>query len=153
MSLAAREQRILDGMETTLQAGETRLTSMFALFTRLFRDEEKPGTEELAAPSWRPRSWLNAPRATSGHPRNAWCRSPSRARWATGRPAAQLRAIALIPVALAAIASLVLLGMITASMRSCGLVNAGHTSERVLSRAMTCQPSPQVPVPAPRHGP
>ena len=60
------------------------------------------------------------------------------------RPAAKLHAIALIPVALAAIASLVLLGMITASMRSCGLVNAGHTSERVLTRAMTCQPSPPV---------
>ncbi len=151
MSLAAREQRILDGMETTLQAGETRLTSMFAIFTRLFRDEGKPGTEELAARSWQPRSWLNAPRATGGHPWNAWWRSPSRARWAIGRPAAKLHAIALIPVALAAIASLVLLGMITASMRSCGLVNAGHTSERVLTRAMTCQPSP--PVPAPRHGP
>jgi len=149
MSLAAREQRILDGMETALQAGETRLTPMFAIFTRLFGDEEKPGTEELAARSWRARSWLNAPRATGGHSWDAWCRSPSRARWATGRPAAKLRAIALIPVALAAIASLVLLGMITASMRSCGLVNAGHTSDRVLSRAMTCQPSPS----EPRRGP
>jgi hypothetical protein len=59
--------------------------------------------------------------------------------------------IALIPVALAAIASVVLLGMIMASMRPCGLVNAGHTSQRVLSRAMTCQPSP--PVPAPRRSP
>jgi hypothetical protein len=49
MSLAAREQQILDGMETALQAGETRLTSMFAIFTRLSRDEEIPGMEELAA--------------------------------------------------------------------------------------------------------
>jgi hypothetical protein len=151
MSLAAREQRILDGIETALQAGETRLMSMFVIFTRLSGDEEKPGTEELSARSWRPRNWLKTPRATGGHPWNAWWRSPARARWATGRPAGKLRLIALIPVALAAIASVVLLGMIMASMRPCGLVNAGHTSQRVLSRAMTCQPSP--PVPAPRRSP
>jgi len=149
MSLAAREQRILDGIETALQAGETHLTSMFAIFTRLTGDEEKPGTEELADRSRRPRRWLNAPRATGRHPRNAWWRSPSRAPWSTGRPTAKLRAIALIPVAVAAIASIMLLGMITASMRSCGQVNAGHTYERALSRAMTCQPSS----PVPRRGP
>jgi hypothetical protein len=63
MSLAAREQQILDGMETALQAGETRLTSMFAIFTRLARDEEIPGTEELAARSRRLRSWLKGSRA------------------------------------------------------------------------------------------
>jgi hypothetical protein len=138
-------------METALQAGETRLTSMFAIFTRLSWDEEKPGTEELAARFWRPRTGLKRTQGTGGHSWDAWWRSPSRARRATGRPAAKLRAIALIPVALAAIASVVLLGMITASMRSCGPVNAGRTSERVLSRTMTCQPAP--PVPAPRRGP
>jgi hypothetical protein len=151
MSLAAREQQILDGMETALQAGETRLTSMFAIFTRLSRDEEIPGTEELAARSRRPRSWLKAPRATGRHPRNAWWRSTSRARWATGRPAAKLRAIALIPAALTAIASAVLLGVSTAGVRSCRPVNAAHTSGPALSQARTCQPSP--PVPAPRRGP
>jgi hypothetical protein len=68
-----------------------------------------------------------------------------------GRPAAKLRAITLIPLALAAIASVVLLGVSTASARLCGPVNAEHTSERALSRARTCQPSP--PVPTPRRGP
>ena len=48
MSLAAREQQILDGMETALQAGETRLTSMFAIFTRLSRDEEIRGIRRSA---------------------------------------------------------------------------------------------------------
>jgi hypothetical protein len=150
MSLADREQQILDGMETALQAGETRLTSMFAIFTRLSRDEEIPGTEELAVRSRRPRSWLRAPRAAGRYPRNAWWRSTSRARWAAGRPAAKLRAIALIPVALAAIASVVLLGVSTASVRLCRPVNAVHTSGLALSRARTCQPSP--PVPVPRRG-
>jgi hypothetical protein len=151
MSLAAREQQILDGMETALQAGETHLTSMFAIFTRLSTDEEIPGTEELTARSQRPRSWLRAPRAAGRHPRNTWWQSTSRARWATGRPAGKLRAIALIPVALAVIASVVLLGVSTASVRLCRPVNAGHTSGLALSQARTCQPSP--PVPAPRRGP
>ena len=151
MSLAAREQQILDGIETALQAGETRLTSMFAIFTRLSRNEEIPGTEELAVRSRRPRSWLKAPRATGRHPRNAWWRSTSRAGWATGRPAAKLRAIALIPVALAAIAFVVLLGVSRAGVRLCGPVNAVHTSGLALSQARTCQPSP--PVLAPRRGP
>jgi hypothetical protein len=71
MSLAAREQRVLDGMETALQIGETHLTSMFAIFARLARDEEKPGLEELGARSRGPRSWLKGLRATSRHPRNA----------------------------------------------------------------------------------
>jgi hypothetical protein len=151
MSLAAREQQILDGMETALQAGETRLTSMFTIFTRLSSDEEIPGIEELAVRSRRPRSWLRAPRAAGRYPRNAWRRSTSRARWATGRPAAKLRAIALIPVALAAIACVVLLGVSTASVRMCRPVNAVHTSGLALSPARACQPSP--PVPMPRRGP
>ena len=151
MSLVAREQQILDGMEAALQAGETRLTSMFAIFTRLSRDEEIPGTEELAVRSRRSRSRLRAPRAAGRCPRNAWWRSTSRARWATGRPAVELRAIALIPVALAAIASVVLLGVSTANVRLCRPVNAVHTSGHALSPARTCQPSP--PVPTPRRSP
>jgi hypothetical protein len=62
MSLPARELRVLSGIETALQAGEARLTSMFAIFTRLAADEGKPGTEDLVA--------------------------PSRNRWAAGRPPA-----------------------------------------------------------------
>ncbi len=53
MSLTAREQQVLDGIETALQAGEARLTSMFVFFTRLAGDEEQPRTEELRPPSRR----------------------------------------------------------------------------------------------------
>ena len=53
MSLPAREQQVLDGIETLLQADEARLTSMFVFFTRLAGEEEKPGAEQLRAPSWR----------------------------------------------------------------------------------------------------
>jgi hypothetical protein len=150
MSLAAREQRILDGIETTLQAGETRLTSMFAIFTRLSGGRRKTRNGRAGGPVL---AAAELAERAAGHGRAFLeCLVAVTVPSPVGdRPAAKLRAIALIPVALAAIASLVLLGMITVSMRSCGLVNAGHTSERVLSRAMTCQPSP--PVPTPRRGP
>jgi hypothetical protein len=42
VSVPAREQRVLDEIEIMLQAGEVRLASMFALFTRLARDEGMP---------------------------------------------------------------------------------------------------------------
>jgi len=120
MSLPARELRVLYGIETTLQAGETRLTSMFAIFTRLARDEERPGTEDLGTPSRNP--------------------------WATGRPAVRVRAIALIAVL--AIASAMLFSVSAGSVHACGPAVLAHTFERAPSRATACQPSP--PVPAPR---
>jgi anti-sigma-K factor RskA len=123
MSLPARELRVLSGIETALQAGETRLTSMFAIFTRLATDEGKPGTEDLGTPSWN--------------------------RWAAGRPPVRLRAIAL--VAVLAIASAVLFSVSAGSVRACGPAVLAHTFERAPSRATACQSSP--PVPAPRPSP
>jgi hypothetical protein len=123
MSLPARELRVLSGIETALQAGETRLTSMFAIFTRLATDEGKPGTEDLGI--------------------------PSRNRWAAGRPPVRLRAIAL--VAVLAIASAVLFSVSAGSVRACGPAVLAHTFERAPSRATACQSSP--PVPAPRPSP
>jgi hypothetical protein len=40
VSVPAREQRVLNEIEVMLQAGEERLASMFALFTRLARMKE-----------------------------------------------------------------------------------------------------------------
>ncbi len=37
MSMPVRQQRTLDGIETTLQASEPRLAAMFAIFTRLYQ--------------------------------------------------------------------------------------------------------------------
>ena len=106
-------------------AGEARLTSMFAIFTRLAADEGKPGTEDLGA--------------------------PSRNRWAAGRPpvrlGVRLRAIAL--VAVLAIASAVLFSVSAGSVHACEPAVLAHTFERAPSRATAC-PSP---VPAPRPAP
>jgi hypothetical protein len=49
MSLPAREQRALDRIGETLQAGDPRLRSLFMIFTRLTRHEAMPGTEQVNA--------------------------------------------------------------------------------------------------------
>ena len=47
MSLPARQQRVLDQIETILQARDPALTSMFATFARLTAQEAMPKIEEL----------------------------------------------------------------------------------------------------------
>jgi hypothetical protein len=47
MSLPARQQRMLDGIERVLQASEPKLASMFAIFARLTSDEGPAMTERL----------------------------------------------------------------------------------------------------------
>jgi hypothetical protein len=148
MTLPARELRALDAMEIALQAGETHLTSMFAIFARLAADEGKPWTEDVGAQSRGLRNSLAVLRAAGRPPWTARRRSASRGRRGASRPARKLRAIALIPVALAAIASAVLLSISTTGVRGCRPAIAVHSSERALSRAGTCQSPP----PAPVHG-
>ncbi len=47
MSLPTRQQRVLDQIETILQARDPVLTSMFATFARLTAHEAMPKIEEL----------------------------------------------------------------------------------------------------------
>jgi hypothetical protein len=47
MSLPARQQRVLDGIAEALRRTEPRLASMFAIFTRLSKDEPPPWWEQL----------------------------------------------------------------------------------------------------------
>jgi hypothetical protein len=58
--LPVSQQRILDGIESTLEGGEPRLRSMFAIFTRLTRDEGAPRTEWLPSRASVQRAWLAA---------------------------------------------------------------------------------------------
>jgi hypothetical protein len=46
--LPAGQQQVLDRIETDLEGCEPRLRSMFAIFTRLTRDEGAPRTESLS---------------------------------------------------------------------------------------------------------
>ena len=61
MSLRAGQQRSLDRIESTLVDDDLRLRSLFAIFTRLARDEPMPATEQVTAgPWWRLRPALAA---------------------------------------------------------------------------------------------
>jgi hypothetical protein len=62
MSLPATQEHLLLGLEGELQASEPRLAAMFAIFTRLARDEELPRLEQLTAEPRRLWEWLNAAR-------------------------------------------------------------------------------------------
>ncbi|HEY1345884.1 MAG TPA: hypothetical protein VGF54_12910 [Streptosporangiaceae bacterium] len=104
MSLPACQERILSGIENALRACEPRLASRFAIFTRLTRDEEIPGTEQLVPQTWLRRALTNAGRAF----RFLFPRPLPRGRTAVraqGRPAARLRSAVVLPVLLIAMAS------------------------------------------------
>jgi hypothetical protein len=60
MSLPACQQRALDAMESALEASEPRMFAMFAMFTRLTKDEEPTGAERLPdhRPLWRRSGFL-----------------------------------------------------------------------------------------------
>lgn len=128
MSLPAREQQVLEGIETVLQVGEARLTSMFVLFTRLAGDEEKPGTEELGP----------------GHATGRARRRSAPARQLTiGQQGVLLRAVISLTVAIAALVSIMFFVMSATSARTCGPLSATHSSGP--SQPRTCQSSQSVP--------
>ena len=128
MSLPAREQQVLEGIETVLQAGEARLTSMFVLFTRLAGDEEKPGTEEL----------------DPGHATGRARRRSAPARQLTiGQQGVLLRAVISLTVAIAALVSIMFFVMSATGARTCGPLSATHSSGP--SQPRTCQSSQSVP--------
>jgi hypothetical protein len=56
MGLPAAQQRILDGIEDALRAGEPQLAAMYSIFTRLTGGESRPQREQLPSEyGWR--SW------------------------------------------------------------------------------------------------
>lgn len=98
MSLPAREQQVLDGIETVLQADEARLTSMFVFFTRLAGEEQKPGAEELRPPARRPLA---------------------RRRWTVGGSDEWLRVVILFTILVAALGATLVLIESRTSVRTC----------------------------------
>jgi hypothetical protein len=59
MGLPASQRRVLDRIESTLRGSDPRLAALYAVFTRLTRDEEMPRIEQLrhraALLAWRVR--------------------------------------------------------------------------------------------------
>ncbi len=104
MSLPAGEQQVLYRIESDLEGREPRLRSMFAIFTRLTRDEGAPRTESL--------------RPDGCHPRWTWPK-----RELTGA----LRAVIAIPVVLGLVTLFVLAAINTSAGHGCRSVATIHT--------------------------
>jgi hypothetical protein len=76
MSLPARQKRVLGRIAHSLRASEPHLTSMFAIFTRLARDEDMPRLEALDAwslPFWGWRQRLTRPSRERRAPQRLAC--------------------------------------------------------------------------------
>jgi hypothetical protein len=130
MSLPACQQRVLDTIESALQKREPRLTSMFAIFTRLNTHEAIPRTERLEARLW----W-------------AWCRwrqhrsgTSPHARGTRGRSVAAARAMLLIPLAVMLVASVIFLS-INSPRLPCTPTSASHGMVTSQNHSKNCAPT------------
>jgi hypothetical protein len=133
MSLPARQERVLGRIEHSLHAGDPRLRSMFATFTKLTRGQQMPRLEQLESRSWPLRCWLK--RLT---------RPRRRRRTARGaRAAGTLRAIIIVPIMLLMLAPAALLGLGPRSGSRCGQAIRLEHSAPALSQAKTCLLVPQ----------
>jgi hypothetical protein len=104
------EQRVLDVMESELEGGEPRLGSMFAIFTRLTRDDGAPRTESL------------------------W--SEPRRIWPASRLPGTLRAIIAVPLVLGLVALLIFMA-VSGSAQGCQPGWAPHGT--TMTRVTVCQ--------------
>lgn len=95
MGLPASQRRILDRIETALLGSDPRLAALFATFSRLNRDEDMPRIEQVRARAER----------IIGRFR---CGLAKVAAWFGPRRRARVRAALFFPVALAIVASAVL---------------------------------------------
>lgn len=138
MSLPAGQRRALATIEAELQAGEPRLTAMFAMFTRLNNAAETPGAESLGTPlararhrikpRLRPRGWRSGTNPE---------RLPRRLR---GRPPAFVQFAALLPVLLLIALPAIVLSLSRPVRHSCQAAPPMRTLATVLVHRRTCPP-------------
>jgi hypothetical protein len=128
MSLPASQQHALDAIDDGLRHGDPRLARMFAVFTRLTRQERMPARETLP-----PRQWWASARWRAG-PRGS---QRSRA----GRLTARL----LVPLLLATALSLLIMSILanaSASRRGCAHASGRTAAFRLMTPAVCPQPGP-----------
>ena len=124
MSLPAGQQRILDGIAETLRLTEPRLTVMFAIFTRLAKNDPPPCREQIPA------------RRCGALPGLPW--QPLLA-WRSGRPGLAWRRLLIISqVAIAFIALAVLTCVTSHGAAGCGDVQRPHADAISVSRQQAC---------------
>jgi hypothetical protein len=129
MGLPASQRRILERIEHALRGSDPRLAALFSIFTRLTRDEEMPRIEQVRA------------KATMFLLRVRY-RIVACARWFAAPRRDRLRTALFFPVALAIVASAVLVGAGFPSASRCPPVQttAGPAHAKTKTRSRICTP-------------
>jgi hypothetical protein len=127
MGLPASQRRILERIEGALLGSDPRLAALFSIFTRLNRDEEMPRVEQVRA-----RAAMLLARLRG--------RLVSFARWFGAPRRTRLRAALFFPVALAIVASAVLVGGAFPSANRCTVAPRPQGSAQPAARSRICGP-------------
>lgn len=131
MGLPASQRRILEKIENALRGTDPRLTSLFAIFSRLTRDEEMPRIEQLRARAVV--LLIRLPNRPDPARRGVRAMSPVRH-----------RAVIFFPIALLVVASTLIMAAALPSPPRCAPVVAGLTGHnapvKTKSRSRSCSP-------------
>ena len=127
MGLPARQRRILERIEGALRGSDPRLAALFSIFSRLNRDEEMPRIEQVRA------------RAAIILARVGY-RLVSFARWFGAPRRAKLRAALFFPVALAIVASAIVVGAGFPSANRCTAAPRTAGTAHNSARLRACTP-------------
>jgi len=128
MGLPARQRRILERIESALRGSDPRLAALFSLFSRLNRDEEMPRIEQV-------RARVAIIMARVGY------RVASFARWFGAPRRAKLRAALFFPVALAIVASAIVVGARFPSANRCTAAPRTAGTAHNTARLKPCTPA------------
>jgi Protein of unknown function (DUF3040) len=115
VSLSTYQQSLLNGIDRALESRDPRLASMFAIFTRLTRDDGPPRSERLP-------------------------RGSGRCRRMAGRARGLARSSVAIPLVLVAglMAAIIALGIATSNGAVCPSPSSRHVGQM---KTAVCQPS------------
>jgi Protein of unknown function (DUF3040) len=127
MGLPASQRKILVRIEDSLRGSDPRLAALFSIFTRLTHDEEMPRIEQIRAKGAMVLAWIGVRLVAFGR----WFGSPRRAR---------LRTALYFPVAMAIVASAVLVGAGFPSANRCPAARGTVGTALTNTRARICTP-------------
>jgi hypothetical protein len=127
MGLPAHQRKILERIESALRGSDPRLAALFSIFSRLNRDEEMPGLEQVRA-----------------RVAILWARVRYRlalfARWFGAPARARLRAALFFPVALGIVASAIVVGAGFPSANRCAAPPRTAGTALTTARSKNCTP-------------
>jgi Protein of unknown function (DUF3040) len=124
VTLPVSQQRTLDRIDRMLRDSDPRLAALFAIFTRLTRDEEIPRIEEIRARLTRIGGWI--------------ARRTEAVRLRSSRVPRRLKAILVFPAALAALACALLIASSGPAAHRCAATVRTPATELIV-KAKQCR--------------